>query len=96
MDDAPATRRARPVTAGRLSRDEADALLPQGDALLAAGRVPAKRPLPITAGSSASTTPPSRRRRSLGLGEARFRLGEDDAALASWKAVLQVGETPSA
>ena len=31
----------------------------------------------------------------LGLGEARFRMGEDGAALASWKAVLQVGETPS-
>jgi membrane associated rhomboid family serine protease len=31
----------------------------------------------------------------LGLGEARFRLGQDDAAVASWKAVLQVGETPS-
>ena len=31
----------------------------------------------------------------LGLGEARFRAGEDDAAVANWKAVLQVGETPS-
>jgi membrane associated rhomboid family serine protease len=31
----------------------------------------------------------------LGLGEARFRLGQDDAAVTSWKAVLQVGETPS-
>jgi len=32
----------------------------------------------------------------LGLGEARFRLGQDDAAVTSWKAVLQVGETTSA
>jgi rhomboid protease GluP len=31
----------------------------------------------------------------LGLGEARFRLGQDDSAVASWKAVLQIGETPS-
>ena len=31
----------------------------------------------------------------LGLGEARFRSGQDDAAVASWKAVLQIGETPS-
>ena len=31
----------------------------------------------------------------LGLGEARFRLGHDESAVASWKAVLQIGETPS-
>ena len=31
----------------------------------------------------------------LGLGEARYRLGDDDAALASWEAAVKVGETPS-
>lgn len=65
---------------------EGDALLAGGDHAEAAvryGRVVGFDDATITAAAL------------LGLGEARFRLGEDEAALASWRAVIQVGETPS-
>ncbi len=31
----------------------------------------------------------------LGLGEARYRMDDEDGAVATWKAVLELGETPS-
>jgi membrane associated rhomboid family serine protease len=92
MDDArpPAPDPSRP---GRLSRDEAGALLAEGDALLAAGdyREAGARYGRVVGFDDAAVTAAA----LLGLGESRFRMGEDDAALASWKAALQVGETPS-
>jgi membrane associated rhomboid family serine protease len=82
-----------PSRSGRLTRPEAMALLADGDAMLAEGdygeaavrfgRVVGFEDVAVTAAAL------------LGLGEARFRLGQDDAAVASWKAVLQVGDTPS-
>jgi len=93
MDDARPPASPDPSRPGRLSRDEAAALLAEGDALLAAGdyREAAVRYGRVVGFDDAGVTAAA----LLGLGEARFRLGEDDAALASWKAVLQVGETPS-
>ena len=92
MDDArpPAP---DPSRSGRLSRDEAGALLAEGDALLAAGdhREAGARYGRVVGFDDAAVTAAA----LLGLGESRFRMGEDDAALASWKAALQVGETPS-
>ena len=93
MDDPRPPVPPDPSRAGRLSHQEALALLAEGDAMLAAGdhteaavrfgRVVGFEEAAITAAAL------------LGLGEARFRLGQDEAAMASWKAVLQVGETPS-
>ena len=92
MDD-PRPPSPDPSKSGRLTPEQAAALLAEGDARLAAGdlseaavrysRVVGFDDAPITAAAL------------LGLGEARFRAGDDDAALAAWKAVLQVGETPS-
>ena len=65
----------------------------EGDARLAAGdfREAAMRYSRVVGFDDAAITAAA----LVGLGEARFRLGEDDAAVANWKAVLQVGETPS-
>ncbi len=78
---------------GRLTREEATALLAEGDARLAAGELAEAgvRYSRVVGFDDASITAAA----LLGLGEARFRAGEDDAAVANWKAVLQVGETPS-
>ena len=78
---------------GRLTREEAAALLAEGDARLAAGELAEAgvRYSRVVGFDDASITAAA----LLGLGEARFRAGEDDAAVANWKAVLQVGETPS-
>jgi membrane associated rhomboid family serine protease len=82
-----------PSRPGRLSHDEAVALLAGGDASLAAGdfQEAAVRFGRVVGFEEASITAAA----LLGLGEARFRLGQDAAAVASWKAVLQIGETPS-
>ena len=78
---------------GRLTREEASALLAEGDARLAAGDLAeaAVRYSRVVGYDDPAITAAA----LLGLGEARFRAGEDDAAVASWEAVLQVGETPS-
>ena len=93
MDDAPPPLSPDPTRTGRLTADEAAALLAEGDARLAAGDIAeaAVRYGRVVGVDDASLTAAA----LLGLGEARFRAGEDEAALASWKAVLQVGETPS-
>jgi membrane associated rhomboid family serine protease len=82
-----------PARTGRLTREEAAALLAEGDARLAAGDLAEAgvRYSRVVGFDDASITAAA----LLGLGEARFRAGEDDAAVANWKAVLQVGETPS-
>ncbi len=93
MDDPQPPEGPDPSRSGRLSREEATALLASADSALASadfadaavryGRVIGFDDAPITAAAL------------LGLGEARYRLGDDDAALASWEAAVKVGETPS-
>jgi membrane associated rhomboid family serine protease len=94
MDD---TRRAPgppdPRTGGPLTREAANALLARGHDLLAAGefggagehfaRVVGFDDPGITAAAL------------MGLGEVRYRLDDEAAALADWLAVLRLGETPS-
>jgi membrane associated rhomboid family serine protease len=93
MDDPRPPATPDPSRPGRLSREEALALLAGGDQMLAEGdhNEAAVRFSRVIGFEDAALTAAA----LLGLGEARFRLGEDDAAVASWKAVLQVGETPS-
>ncbi len=93
MDDPQPPEGPDPSRSGRLSREEATALLASAHSALASadfadaavryGRVIGFDDAPITAAAL------------LGLGEARYRLGDDDAALASWEAGVKVGETPS-
>ncbi len=93
MDDARPPRTPDPTRPGRLSRDEALVFLEAGDAALGTGdyaeaaahfsRVVGFDDVAVTAAAL------------LGLGEARYRLGDDGAAMASWQAAIQVGETPS-
>lgn len=84
---------ARPVPQGRLSREAAQGLLARGDELLAAGdyddaavhyqRVVGYDDPAVTAAAL------------LGLGEARYRLDDEPGAVATWEAVIQLGETSS-
>ena len=78
---------------GRLSREAAQGLLARGDELLAAGdygdaaahyqRVVGYDDPAVTAAAL------------LGLGEARYRLDDEPGAVATWEAVIQLGETSS-
>jgi len=94
MDDT--RRRAGPPdprTGGPLTRDAATALLERGRELLGAGefgdagdhfaRVVGFDDPAITGAAL------------MGLGEVRYRLDEEAAAVATWLAVLRLGETPS-
>jgi rhomboid protease GluP len=94
MDDTrPPTRAPDPRTGGPLKRDEALALLERAAELLASGdfdaagehyaRVVGFDDPAITAAAL------------LGLGEVRYRLDDETAAVATWSAVLRLGETPS-
>ena len=88
----PAAPRTPPPT-GRLSREEALDLLGAADRLLGAGefakagsyyqRVVGFDDSAVTAAAL------------LGLGEARYRMDDEEGAVATWKAVLELGETPS-
>ena len=90
MDDA---RSPDPSVSGPLTREAARVHLDRGAALLEAGdygqaavhfsRVVGFDDPEITAAGL------------LGLGEARYRMDEEDGALASWTAVTQLAETPS-
>ena len=93
MDDARPPASPDPARTGRLT-PEASALLAEGDARLAAGDLAeaAVRYSRVVGYDDPAITAAA----LLGLGEARFRAGEDGAAEAAWRAVLQVGETPSA
>jgi membrane associated rhomboid family serine protease len=82
-----------PTTGGPLTRESAKALLERGRELLAAGefggagdhfaRVVGFDDPAITAAAL------------MGLGEVRYRLDDEAAALTTWMAVLRLGETPS-
>jgi membrane associated rhomboid family serine protease len=94
MDETrPAMRVPNPREGGPLTRDEALALLERAGELLASGdfgsagehfaRVVGFDDPAITAAAL------------LGLGEVRFRLDQESAAVETWSAVLRLGETPS-
>ena len=82
-----------PAVTGRLTRDRALGFLGRGDELLASGdyeeagghyaRVVGFDDPAITAAAL------------LGLGEVRYRLNDEPAAVETWHAVLQLPETPS-
>ncbi len=84
---------AREVPPGRLTREAAQGLLARGDELLSAGdfgdaaahyqRVVGFDDPAVTAAAL------------LGLGEARYRLDDEPGAVATWDAVVQLGETSS-
>ncbi len=94
MDDAPpptAPSGPDPSRAGRLSRDAAVALLTDADVALAAGEF---RDAAMRYGRVVGFDDPEITAAALlGLGEARYRLDDDDAALQSWEAAVQIGET---
>jgi rhomboid protease GluP len=94
MDDPPPPLEAPdPRASGRITRDEALALVLSGDALLESGdyaeagqyfsRVVGFDDPAITAAAL------------LGLGEARYRLDDEVGAVQAWMAVLKLPETPS-
>jgi rhomboid protease GluP len=93
MDDAGPGEDRHPVPDGRLTRDMALGLLARGDELMAAGefadagahyaRVIGYDDREVTAAAL------------LGVGEARYRSDDEDGAVATWEAVLEVGETAS-
>jgi membrane associated rhomboid family serine protease len=93
MDDPQPPVGPDPSRSGRLSREEATALLELADAALKAGEFAdaAVRYGRVIGFDDAAITAAG----LLGLGEARYRLGDDESALTSWEAAVKVGETPS-
>ena len=94
MDETrPPARAPDPRVGGPLTRDEALAMLERAAELLASGdfqaagehyaRVVGFDDPTITAAAL------------LGLGEVRYRLDDEAAAVATWSAVMRLGETPS-
>lgn len=82
-----------PSRVGRLSASDALALLADADTALAAGEY---RDAAIRYGRVVGFDDPAVTAAALvGLGQARYRLDDDDAALASWEAAVQLGDTPS-
>ena len=82
-----------PAIGGPLSRESADAMLERGRELLAAGEFGA-------AGEHFARVvgfddPALTAAALMGLGEVRYRLDDEAAALATWSAVPRLGETPS-
>jgi membrane associated rhomboid family serine protease len=90
MDDA---RAPDPSVSGPLTRDAALAHLDRGAALLATGEFPlaAVHFSRVIGFDDPEITAAG----LLGLGEARYRMDDEDGALASWAAVTQLPETPS-
>jgi membrane associated rhomboid family serine protease len=93
MDDPRPPVTPDPSRTGRLSREEAAALLADADAALAAGDF---RDAAVRYGRVVGFDDPAITGAALlGLGEARYRLGDEDAALATWEAATKLAETPS-
>ncbi|TFG67599.1 MAG: rhomboid family intramembrane serine protease, partial [Thermomicrobiales bacterium] len=94
MDDPPPPLEAPdPRASGRITRDEALALVLRGDALLESGDY-------AEAGQRFSRVvgfddPAITAAALLGLGEARYRLDDEVGAVQAWMAVLELPETPS-
>jgi membrane associated rhomboid family serine protease len=82
-----------PSQSGRLSREEAVGHLAAADAALAAGEF---HDAAVRYGRVIGFDDPAITSAALlGLGEARYRLGDDASALASWEAAVKLAETPS-
>jgi membrane associated rhomboid family serine protease len=93
MDDPRPPVTPDPSRTGRLSREDAASLLSDADAALAGGEF---RDAAVRYGRVVGYDDPAMTAAALlGLGEARYRLGDDEAALASWEAAVKLGETPS-
>jgi membrane associated rhomboid family serine protease len=93
MDDPRPPGAPDPSRTGRLSRDDAASLLSSADAALASGEF---RDAAVRYGRVVGFDDPAMTAAALlGLGEARYRLGDDEAALATWEAAVKLGETPS-
>jgi membrane associated rhomboid family serine protease len=94
MDDAPPPATLRPdPSPGRLTRAEALALLEDARTSLAAGdfRDAVARYARVVGFDDAEVTGSA----LLGLGEARYRLDDDGAALASWEMAVRLPENPT-
>ncbi len=85
--------RRDPNTAGRLSREDAVALLVRGGELLAQGEYQsaADHYIRVVGFDDATITAAA----LMGLAEARYRSNDEKAAVATWQAVVDLGETPS-
>jgi membrane associated rhomboid family serine protease len=93
MDDAPRPAPFEPPRTGPLSRDEALTLLAAGDDALRAGEFAdaALRFSRVIGFDDAAVTGAA----LLGLGEARYRLDDEGAALIAWEHVLDLPESPA-
>jgi membrane associated rhomboid family serine protease len=93
MDDAPRPASVDPLRTGRLARDEALALLADGDAALRGGDFSdaALRFSRVIGFDDPAVTGAA----LLGLGEARYRLDDEGAALLAWERVLDLPESPA-
>ncbi len=93
MDEAGPADAPLPPATGRLSREAALDLLTSADTLLAAGEFAAAAGCygRVVGFDDSAVTAAA----LLGLGEARYRMDDEDGAVATWKAVLELGETPS-
>ena len=93
MDDPRPPVTSDPSRTGRLSREEAVVFLADADAKLAAGDF---RDAAVRYGRVVGFDDPALTAAALlGLGEARYRLDDDESALNSWEAAVKLGETPS-
>ncbi len=92
-DDRPAPDGSDPSRPGPLTREAAVGLLARADDLLHAGdfQGAAAHYARVVGFDDPAVTAAA----LLGLGEARYRLDDEDGAVASWEAVVQLGETPS-
>lgn len=93
MDDAPRPAPLDPARTGRLSRAEAVALLESGDAALQSGDFSdaAIRFSRVIGFDDPAITGAA----LLGLGEARYRLDDEEAARGAWEHVLRLPESPA-
>lgn len=93
MDDTPGSTPVDPARTGRLSRDEAMSLLAAGDAALQAGEFgdAAVRFSRVIGFDDPAVTGAA----LLGLGEARYRMDDEGAAVVAWEHVLQLAESPA-
>ncbi len=94
MDDPRDPDADRPIPEGKLTREMALSLLSRADELIAAGEY-------ADAGTHYARVvgfddPEITAAALLGLGEARFRTDDEDGAVATWEAVLELGDTASA
>ena len=92
-DDRPAPEQFDPSRPGPLTREAAIGLLARADDLLHAGeyQAAAANYVRVVGFDDPAVTAAA----LLGLGEARYRLDDEDGAVANWEAVVKLGETPS-